>query len=129
MQSTLPPVEGAVYYLASPYSSKNEYVKEHRYLTICAISAALTNMGYLLIEPIGASHPIARMFKLPTGYEFWKTRDRALIERSNGVIVAMMDGWEQSVGVTDEIEFATSIGKPVYYLNPEDVLETVQAAV
>lgn len=122
-QQTMPqPNTDEVYYLASPYSHPDPVIKEMRYTIVTAIGAALSLAGFLTIEPIGASHPVAKTFKLPTGYEFWKRRDRALISHSDGVIVAMMDGWQESVGVTDEIQFAESIGKPVYYLDPKKFL-------
>lgn len=123
-KTDLPPVQGKLYYLASPYSSPDPVVKEMRYTVICAIGAVLHNMGYALIEPIASSHPVAQKFQLPTGYEFWQNRDRLMIDHSDGVIVAMMQGWEQSVGVTDEIAYAESIGKPVYFIDPRDLLRT-----
>lgn len=115
------PVEG-LYYLASPYSHPDPLVKELRYLLITRIAAELFNQGYALVEPIGSSHPVAKQFKLPTGYEYWQARDRSMISKCDGVIVAKLPGWRESVGVTDEIHYAKEIGKPVYYLNVDDLI-------
>jgi hypothetical protein len=119
-KDTVPPVNDTIYYLASPYSHLDPAIKKGRYETICKIAADLYNKGYNLIEPIASSHPTAEKHNLPTGYEFWKKRDRKMIDVSYGVIVAMMPGWKESVGVTDEVEYAKSQAKPVYYLEVPD---------
>lgn len=105
-----------VYYLASPYSSPDPYIREQRYLEIIKVATDLICMGYTLLEPIAMSHHHAQRFGLPSGYDFWRQRDRRFIEMCDAVLVCMMKGWDKSVGVTDEIEYAKSIGKPVYYL-------------
>lgn len=125
----LPTNLDGLYYLASPYSHKDPCIKEMRYVMVCMVSALLYRLGYNLLEPIACSHPVARMFALPTGYEFWKKRDRKMIEVSDGVIVVQMKGWLTSVGVTDEIQYALSIGKPVYYLSMEHVQELLNEEV
>lgn len=112
-----------LYYLASPYSHENPFVRHIRYEIINAIAAQLASQGFLLLEPIASCHNKSLLYKLPAGYEFWKNRDRRLISRSDGIIVVIMPGWQESVGVTDEIEFATSLGLPVHYLNPKDILD------
>ena len=78
--------------------------------------------GFNLIEPIGASHPVAHMYKLPVGYAYWQERDRALIQHSDGVLVLRMKGWETSVGVADEIAFAITNNIPVFYIDLYDVI-------
>ena len=65
-----------VYYLASPYSHKDKFVQESRYIETLRWGSELTKAGYFLIEPIAMSHAVSKIADLPTGYEFWKTRDR-----------------------------------------------------
>lgn len=108
------PNKPAVYYLASPYSSNSAYVREERYLKALFAGAELIEKGFCLIEPIGMSHHTSKVGGTPTGYDYWKTRDRAFIDHSDGVIVLMIDGWFESVGVTDEIHYAFEQGKEVY---------------
>ncbi|HWT40364.1 MAG TPA: DUF1937 family protein [Dongiaceae bacterium] len=112
---------GALYYLASPYSHKDKRIMEYRYMLVAAAAAELYTRGYNLLEPIGAGHPLAIRYDLPQGYEYWKRRDELMIERSDGVIVLMIDGWKESKGVQAEIEHALSIGKFVWYINPAEV--------
>ncbi len=114
-----PPIidKGKLYYLASPYSHVNPFVQAMRYEMINYIAARLTEEGYMLIEPIGSCFDKSLKYKMPGGYEYWKHRDRTLIEHSAGIIVATMEGWSYSVGVTDEIAHAKELGLPVYMLN------------
>lgn len=114
--------EDKLFYLASPYSHKDKVVMDYRYLLVSAAAAALYNKGFNLLEPIGSGHPISTKYDLPKGYEYWMRRDRLMISRSDGVIVLTATGWEESKGVTDEIQYADSLGLPVYYLSPAEVL-------
>lgn len=111
-------IENRVYYLASPYSSDDAYTRELRYLQTLHFATDLINRGYTLIEPIAMSHQHAQRFSLPTGYSFWKKRDRLLLSRCHGVIVYCLPGWDISVGVSDEIAYAKELGLPVYYAKP-----------
>lgn len=115
-----------LYYLASPYSSNDPYIRERRYLDVLKIGADLTTLGLVLIEPIAMSHHQAQRFNLPTGYDFWQHRDRRFIDLCCAVIICTLDGWQESVGVRDEIAYAHAQGKPVYYLNPDRLELTVE---
>ena len=112
-----------VYYLASPYSHKSDFIKELRYQAIACIAARLISDHHLiLLEPIASCHAKSYMYDMPTGYEYWKTRDRKMIALSDGIIVATLPGWEESEGVTDEIQYAKELGKDIIYLAPKDIL-------
>lgn len=116
------PRENKTYYLASPYSHKNPVVKEFRELAVQYTASILTMKGYKLLEPIASCHRKSHMFDLPTGYEYWKERDRDYIARSDGVILLAIKGWKESVGVTDELEYANELGIPIYKLGQDAVL-------
>lgn len=116
------------YYLASPYSHRDPRVKEFRAFGVQVAAAMLTMQGYRLLEPITSCHAKSQIFQLPTGYEYWQTRDRDYIARSDGVIVFAMQGWKESVGVCDELEYAKELGLPVYMLGqnaifPQSILD------
>ena len=106
------------YYLSTPYSkhprghdaAADEADRE------CALLIAA---GILAMSPIAHCH---RMFK--TGYAqggdyvTWRSWNRALIRSSGGVIVCMLDSWEQSDGVKGEISVCTEFGLPLVYMTP-----------
>jgi nucleoside 2-deoxyribosyltransferase len=104
------------YYWASPYSHPDKAVMEARYQEASDLAVEFIKEGFFLIEPIAMCH---HKDQLPKGYEYWKTRDRRFIKKSDAVIVCLMDGWKESVGVTDEIAYAKELGKPVYGLDPK----------
>lgn len=116
-------VKKGIWYLASPYSHKSKILMHRRYLQALRCGANLTKLGFTLLEPIAMSHNQAKVADLPTGYEYWQSRDRQFIEVSAGVLVLNIDGWDSSRGVTDEIHYALSLGKPVYLLDYVSLLD------
>lgn len=112
--------KNGVYYLSSPYSSPDPEVVNRRYLEIDEIGYKLLMRGITLIEPIAASHMKSLKFKMPSDAAWWRTHYTRQIAVSTGVIVAMMDGWDKSVGVQEEIAIAKKMGKVVIYYNPKD---------
>ena len=122
----IPKEPGHLYYLASAYSHESNFVKHLRALYIDYAAARLITEGYNLIEPITTSHTKSALLELPTGYEYWRTRDRGSIARADGVIVVKFPGWDKSVGVKDERTYSISLNKPVYYLDFFNDILTVE---
>lgn len=110
-----------LYYLASPYSHEDSMVRECRYLAVDFAAVALIRRGIRLIEPISMCHQKSLKTNLPTGYGYWQRRDRGFVELCDGIIVLKTKGWKDSIGVTDELEYAKKLGKEVIYLNPRDI--------
>ena len=107
-----------LYYIACPYSHKNKAVMTQRYYDQRYASWRLMGAGYHLIQPVEMCHHITRRYHMPSGYAYWKERDRLLLSRCDGIIVVMMDGYMQSVGVQDEVAYARFLHMPVYYFDP-----------
>lgn len=105
-------------YLASPYSHLDPAVREERYQAACRAAAALLRAGRLVFSPIAHSHPLVA-YGLPADWSFWQRYDRELLARCDEVLVLMLAGWRESVGVQEEIRIARELGKPVRYLAPE----------
>lgn len=106
-------------YLASPYSHPDQAVREQRFRAACRAAVALLRAGQLVFSPITHSHPLAQ-HGLPGNWQFWERYDREFLERCDEVVVLMLPGWKESVGVQAEIRIAGELGKPVRYLAPED---------
>ncbi len=104
-------------YLASPYSHPHAIVRELRYHDACLATANLLRAGQSVFSPIVHGHPLAA-HGLPTAWSYWQQFDRDHIVRCDELLVLMLDGWNQSVGVTAEIEIAAELGKPIGYLAP-----------
>ncbi len=115
----IPEAEEKVYYFASPYSHPSQEVVVERYeRVILAAWELITKKRYTLIEPIAMSHEKATRYEMPTDFAFWGKMDKLLISKTDGVIVCMLDGWQESKGVTQEIAFAKERGLPVFYYCP-----------
>lgn len=102
-----------VIYLASPFSSKFKSLEVSRYNAITKLAARLMHeYEVALITPITSSYNIklADPDNIDTDFEFWKEIDLTFISRSDEVWVAEMDGWLESVGVREEINFAMNKG-------------------
>lgn len=104
-------------YLASPYSHPEVGVREQRFRDACRAAAMLLASGLTVFSPIVHGHPLV-WHGLPTDWPFWERIDRDHLERCDEVVVLMLDGWRESVGVAAEIRIARELGKPVRSLAP-----------
>lgn len=115
-------------YIASPYTGKspfaiiNFFIRLSRYRQITSLIGKLQDKyKYAFIGPITQSHHTAKYMKSKCSlFKSWRLRDLTYISRCDEVWVAMMPGWDESVGVLSEIEFAKNIHRcKVKYLDPE----------
>lgn len=116
-------IEG-FWYLASPYSHANSKVRNQREEAVSEVGAQLTIRGLILFCPITQSHRLTAMLN-PTrvpSHEGWMRIDYAFLNRAQGLIVYKLNGWQESKGVTEEIEFAKKHNMPIIYLemHPSD---------
>lgn len=116
-------------YLASPYSYIGEASaetkakhRELRYTQTMAAQANLFNWGYPVFATIVHTHMTAVKYNLPTDAAFWMKYNHHMIDLSRAVFVLCLSGWQQSIGVTDEINYADTKNIPVYLIevNPEN---------
>ena len=117
------------WYLASPYSKYKDGI-EAAFTEICKQSGLLIKSGVPVYCPIAHTHPIAINSGMdPYDHEIWLKVDQPLIDSSYGMIVCMMDGWDQSYGINHEIEEFTKAKKTIIYMEPgkvpEEILEEI----
>ncbi|MGE3807078.1 MAG: DUF1937 family protein [Gemmataceae bacterium] len=104
-------------YLASPYTSPDPRIREHRFREACRMTAALVHAGHVVFSPVVHSHFLAD-YGLPNTWAFWRGQDTVFLEKADVLVVLMLDGWRESVGVAGEIQIARELGKPIDYLEP-----------
>jgi hypothetical protein len=105
------------WYLGSPYS-KYPQGPEAAFVDVSKIAAELLRCGVAIFAPIAHSHPIAEHGGIdPLSHEIWLPADRPMMDAAAGLIVAKMESWRESYGLTHEIEVFTKAGKPVIYLD------------
>ena len=103
-------------YIASPYTHPDKHVRTQRYEQVRDYTAECLKNGEIVYSPINDNHPIAIANEMPTNWEFWARVDKAFIAVCSKVRVYQMDGWDKSVGVSAEVEYAKSIGKEIEYV-------------
>jgi nucleoside 2-deoxyribosyltransferase len=104
-------------YLASPYSHPDPAFREQRFQAACRAVIEFLRAGQPVFSPIVHSHALVE-HGLPTDWRFWERFDRTHLARCDEVVVLMLDGWQESVGVAAELDIATTLGKPIRYLEP-----------
>lgn len=114
-------MEKKLIYLACPYSSPKSEIREFRYQEVCKVAASLMKQGFLVFSPIAHSHYITLFFgKNAISFDFWREFDLRMLGYCDELWILKLDGWEESVGIKAEIEFAKSLGKRVVYFMPNE---------
>lgn len=106
-------------YLASPYTHVEEWRVEDRFKRACAAVARLSELGLVVYSPIVHFHPVSVRHKLPGDFAFWKRINFAMIDKADELRVLQLYGWEDSIGVKAEIEYARGLALPIKYEDAE----------
>jgi Domain of unknown function (DUF1937) len=111
-------------YLCSPYA-KSPIGMWPAYKEAARIAGRLTDKGMEIFSPIAHSHPMAMYGNLdPFDDMVWQKRNLPFMEFCAGCLVATMDGWRDSKGVSAEIYLFNKSGKPIRYVDPETLAIT-----
>ncbi len=105
-------------YLASPYSHPEDHIREQNFRHIAMIAARMVANGEVVISPIVYGHTLLDFHSMPSDWEFWKNFCCSILYKCDKLVVCMMDGWEDSRGVAEEISIAKDHGIPVEYIKP-----------
>lgn len=106
------------HYLGSPYSHKNPAVRHARYLAARQTLQEYLERRVWTYSPIVHCHHLAVEGGLPTDAKFWEEYDFAMVRASKGLLVLMLPGWAESVGLGGEIEYAREALISVTYIIP-----------
>jgi nucleoside 2-deoxyribosyltransferase len=105
-------------YLATPYS-KYEGGLDRAHEDACMLGGALIGQGVKIFCPISHSHSLCTLGGVdPFSHNTWLEIDERLMEAADALLVAELDGWDESVGIGYEADVFAAAGKPVYYLDP-----------
>jgi hypothetical protein len=102
-------------YLASPYSHPDPAVRNARYEAVARYTILAIREGFVIFSPIVYGHQLALTGDLPTDAEWWRSFNETVIAACDSMIVLQIDGWQESLGVKMEIEFAASRNIPVVF--------------
>jgi len=98
-------------YLASPYTDPDPKVMQMRYEMVCEACAGLANKKRVVFSPVAHWHPIAIKYDLPRDYKFWEIQNYGVISCCFRFYVLTLNGWDTSIGIKYEVEYAEKHGK------------------
>ena len=115
-------VENELIYLACPYSvgGPPKALMKYRARMATYVTGKLIQRGYVVFSPLTHNDPIEEMFDLPKDWSFWCRFDSVFLLKCTRVLVLMLEGWEESVGIADEIRLAEKHVIPVEYVKLSD---------
>lgn len=111
-------------YLATPYTKYAGGI-EKAFIDACKLTALLLRAGIKCYSPIAHTHPIAIHGNLdPLDHDIWLPFDVAMMKACDTLIVAHMEGWSESFGVAQEVQFFEDERKPIFDLDPKTLVMT-----
>ena len=108
-------------YLSIPYSHFDALIRKHRFEIANKIAADLMKKGRIIFSPISHCHPLTD-YGLPGSWDYWKNYNREFLKICKKLIVVRLEGWEESVGVTEELKIAEEEGLVIEYIDPAPYL-------
>ena len=107
------------FYLASPYSTKDEELLEFRVKETRRAKVWLKKtMNWIVYSPIVHWHQTCKDHELPGDAQSWLLENYTMQRHAGGLIVACLAGWRESRGVNIEIDWALVLAQPIWTLVP-----------
>lgn len=105
-------------YIASPYSHLDTDVREYRFERVREFTVHMMQRGFVAFSPIVYAHEMAQTHSLPTDFEYWQHFNETMMRRSDAICLLCLPGWEESRGITHELDFARDNSLSVFQYNP-----------
>ena len=103
-------------FVSSPYTDDDPSIIARRVEQAEQYIAHLTTQGAIAYSTIAAMAHIVEKYELKNDYPFWQSHCEQMISSSDEVHVLMLDGWQDSPGVMDEIRIADELDKPIRFI-------------
>ena len=111
------------WYIATTYTT-NPNGAVGAFVFSAKATAYFLKRGIHAYGPIAHSHPVAVHGDLAKfDHEFWMWADKPFMEAAVGLIVVNTLDVPQSRGIAHEIEYFRNAGKPVLFLDPDQIEE------
>lgn len=107
-----------IIYLACPYTSPDEAVRNERQALATKVAAYLMQQGNVVFSPITHGHAVAAHLpaELTNDGEFWMVQCLPVLERCSVLVILPLPGWEKSKGIAQEVRFALERGMDIAML-------------
>jgi hypothetical protein len=103
-------------YIGTPYSHPDPKVVEDRYDFIANYCAEEVSKGLVVFSPIVYGHNLIKFKEMPGDYIFWQNFCIQFLKLSVELHVLMMEGWEKSNGLKEEIRVAKELFMNIKYI-------------
>lgn len=108
-------------FISAPYSHKDKKIEAYRYEGICRYAAHLFSNNRTSMSPVMMGHPCLAFEKMPGDFAFWKDYAYEVLSKCDELHVLELDGWNESVGVAQEIIYAGNANIPIKYIQYRNV--------
>lgn len=106
-------------YLCHPYSHQDQQVMYRRFISANALAGRLIKWGHCVFSPLSHSVPIADVMENHLSHDVWMPQDLEFISWADEVWVPLVDGWQDSKGISIELAEAERQVKKIVYFVPE----------
>lgn len=103
-------------YVASPYSHPIDDIRIENYKIVSNFVANLVKNGNVVFSPITYGHHLVEFRTMPTDFEFWENFCLTFLSKCDEMIVLKIPGWEDSIGIKNEIRYCEVHDIPIYYI-------------
>ncbi|MDR1693617.1 MAG: DUF1937 family protein [Lactobacillaceae bacterium] len=122
-------MERGYYFLANPYNGTEEE-KNTRFEQTCKAAAHLLRNGVKTYSPTIHNNVIVNVsgdWTSEEKKEFLMPFSLTMLDKSQGLILLMLDGWEKSAGILKEIEYCKNNKIPVYKFAYDELMNGGQS--
>ncbi len=107
-----------IIYVASPYNHPDDSIRVENYKKVSKYTADLIASGQVAMSPIAYGHPLLDFTEMPYDWEFWSNFCISFLKKCEEMHIFMIDGWDKSRGVAEEIEYCVKNSIPIKYIEP-----------
>lgn len=112
-------------YLATPYSKYKKGI-EWAFIDAATLAGRMFLQGVPVYCPIAATHPMAIYGGIdPYDGKLWLPLDEKVMAICEALVVADLQGWEESSGVAHERRYFAERGRPAYLLDVNRLSVTI----
>ena len=94
------------------------------------VTAHFMSSGIHIFSPLSHCHEVATYMPDDPYYrswDFWREYDFAFLEKADKLIILTLPGWESSIGVQAEIQYAQTHNISIEYVSLESVLSVAHS--
>ena len=110
-----------ILYLASPYSHENELIRQRRYHLACRTAAKLMKADIAVFSPLANTIPAVEFGGLELSHHGFLRLDLPMLRRCDELLVLYLDGWQESIGVQQELGEAILLQKPITTIKEHEI--------